>query len=617
MAATNGSAKPSEQQKKALQQKSGLPPPKPEQQDGKQAAGLLKQTLAAVIVALLGVLAWFTYDQWLPTAVLRLESALPPSLSGYIPQDLLIESRTSEVASLMSNIYDTLAEMRYLDASGIARGPHKPENFTSSTTRIHPAIRKLYTKLPYVDGAEAGNYDFLLGSEFVDFRTEHEVDQARDPFHRSPKKSVDDTNGRYVKPWQTPLVKVEGGQGILLIYDVKTHRIWMIDQSSTVSADPALIGTPNLAEIGNNRNTFEHIPSRPAAAVLKDYVHWLKALKYIPGNGRNSKFEGLFDYTALKSLYETHGWPDSFNGDAFEIARTRWYGMERAKYNADDPVREKEKFTTWLQAARRDLEARSQQVAAATTPDDEWIAKWEFFKLGGIYSKIGSDLAEAEKEAERKCPGGVPCYKEEDLPLWEAEQLRAEVETRTGQMKAYENILIQMRNESLPAENRPNPAQLATHISMMKIARHDLAVYEQAYLKSKHHAETLFPNTTFQQATGLANLQFRTIDREIAQAVKAVDWAAEQMEAHSSWHENETPQGDEREALGGLGVFEESVRRDMGALIRQHAGLKAHRDRGRKWREEHGGGIEGEGVEGEVPSGEVEGSEEVGGAGLV
>ncbi|KAK3669553.1 hypothetical protein LTR78_010553 [Recurvomyces mirabilis] len=417
MATANGKKKSAEEPTKPTTteetKKPSLRDAKKEDINGEYVPSLT--TMVSILVGIIGTVLYFTKNTWYPGLVLTIEATIGPELAQYIPESILIDARTTEVAQLMGGIYASLVAMRYIDSKGITYGPHKM-NETKPSKNMSPAIIQLYQKLPYVDGPEAGNFDFLLGSEFADFRKPEEAKEARDPFQRNPSSKANSTNGRYVSPWQTPLVRIHG-QGIILMYDVKTHRIWMLEPNSGVTADPELVGTANIGEQGINKNSFEHIPNRPADEVLRDYRKWLAELRYIPGNGENSKFEGLYDYYALKNLYIEHGWPMFFKGDKFEVARARWYAGERARHNGNEPVREKDKFALWKKAAERDLQARQNDVAAAEEINDEWIAKWELFKLGGIYGKILSDLAEAEVEATRLCPDRE-CYKEEDLPLW-------------------------------------------------------------------------------------------------------------------------------------------------------------------------------------------------------
>ena len=160
-------------------------------------------------------------------------------------------AQLQEVADLLLQIYETLAEMRYLDPRGIIRGPHDISQLESvyAEHKLDPSIIYLYSILPYIDEEEAGERDFFHGGSFADFRKPDEVERGRDPFYASPSGDYDEEGGQYMRPWATPLSQL-GNHGTVIIYDARLHRIWAIDQEGWSSTDPAtcsertLEGTP-------------------------------------------------------------------------------------------------------------------------------------------------------------------------------------------------------------------------------------------------------------------------------------------------------------------------------------------------------------------------------------
>ncbi|GFG26696.1 hypothetical protein IFM61606_06690 [Aspergillus udagawae] len=85
-------------------------------------------------------------------------------MDDQLPQDQ--KARLHEVADLMLEIYQILAQMRYLDPAGIEQGPHNIDHLRPlyEKLKIDPAIIYLYSILPYVNTHVAGNMDFFHGA---------------------------------------------------------------------------------------------------------------------------------------------------------------------------------------------------------------------------------------------------------------------------------------------------------------------------------------------------------------------------------------------------------------------------------------------------------------------
>ena len=300
--------------------------------------------LISAVIALFSAAVYLTQQLWLPRAVPIIDRA---GLGSFLPRDLIIDARTTEVAGYMAKIYNTLAAMKYLDPTGIEHGPHEIFIGPRIADKISPEIQQLWTKLPYIDKTEAGQTDFVYGSQFADFRTSDDVVRSRDPFSTNTEDILawlEKKDEQYVTPYQTPLVNFNR-RGLLIMYDVQQHRVWWLDQTGTKTVDPALKDVVADREGNGVAYDFSHVPSRPAGEVLSDMVSWLETLVIVPGGGENSNFEGLWNSTEIAALYRETSWPrwsTALHSQAFEVARVRLFANARAKESAGEPLREVE-----------------------------------------------------------------------------------------------------------------------------------------------------------------------------------------------------------------------------------------------------------------------------------
>jgi hypothetical protein len=219
----------------------------------------------------LGILLLFVeYILWshLPSLERQLDkfsdrpSSLPPT-----PREM---NCMQEVGDLVTDLYETLAEMRYIEPADIKRGPHNitlpGDTGDSSYNRIDPAIAYLYSILPYVEDKFSGHRNFFRGSFFLGFRRETHRKQSRGPFRVIPNTDRDfnTTIGPYTPSWVTPL-SVIGTRPVSILYNARQHRIWILNVEEHRSADLALEGVePSPARGIDNRWAFDHLPSRPA-----------------------------------------------------------------------------------------------------------------------------------------------------------------------------------------------------------------------------------------------------------------------------------------------------------------------------------------------------------------
>lgn len=410
------------------------------------------------------------------------------------------KARLQQVADLMLDIYETLAEMRYLDPVGIERGPHNIEGLRGLDEELglDPSIIYLYSILPYINTDEAGKLDFFHGGTFADFRNPDEVRQGRDEFFAEPEgDNFDDEGGPYMRPWFTPLSHLGNHQSVI-IYDARKHRIWIIDQEGGDSTDLALKNVPGAnTEPPNCNNRIECVASRPATDVLWDINRWFRTFEDFPGsNGDNLDAEWSPWDIDLKALYQKHGWPDHFDGDAFQVDQARAAAAIYAKGLAEGPLRELETFQRWESSVKEEIEKYRNDIRLAKTKEKGWDAKYE--QTRKRKAVITEKKEEAQRGVDRFCPNGL-CQKKEDLPLWEAEALREEYEW------AQDDLNKVTDDPEMAREN---------HIHF-RHAEQAFKIHKKAYEDSKAEAELLCPGRTFESATGMKQLgQWRDLVAE-------------------------------------------------------------------------------------------------------
>ena len=459
-----------------------------------------------------------------------------------------------EVADLMLEIYQTLARMRYVDPRGIHSGPHDITELRPLYEEhgLDPSIIYLYSILPYVDTAAAGNEDFYNGGAFTDFRIEDDVEQGRDPFYAGPTdEDFEDEDGPYMRPWVTPLSRLGNHQSVI-VYDARRHRIWIIDQEGWCSTDPALDEVEEETRKSKNQSNFDHIPSRPAGDVLRDIVRWYRELKELPGGGEYSGGEWDHEDLDLKGLYRRHGWPDNFDGDAFQVDKARAYCAEKVRYKAEEPLRVVEKFKNWKEWSGHTIQDRTKSLAAVQSLDEEWMTRLELWDAEQSYRKHTAELKNAEQEASKLCPDGV-CLKSEDVPLLELDVIRQEYEYKQRQVEDDRKWMKEM------TESDPEGAERFR--KSLYLAEKEATIYRKAWEAAKADAERLCPGRTLDMTSleiseredTMADLQRMennaiTLQRELAafrewatqipdDAPKTKDKANSKIQTYQQWWE--------------------------------------------------------------------------------
>ena len=260
----------------------------------------------------------------------------------------------TEVASLMTEWYELLQEMHYLGSDVIRYPPHVGNN-ALGLTRAHElglgdrAI-DFAQRMPYIvdqvpwahlqpdqyrsdeeleelirnDTNRWKGYmedDHLWGeARFLDFA---DWDRVRDTavFSISWGDEADVGDDDLVPDWVFPLTAI-GNHGPTFVLDMKRNVIVVPETEMGDSSDSVFqhITTPLPPPGAPKYYYFLHLPARAAPVLLRDFINKLRTLEELPGGLDKSDPW----YKSVRSLYEAHGWPDRFDGAAFDIAYHDW-----------------------------------------------------------------------------------------------------------------------------------------------------------------------------------------------------------------------------------------------------------------------------------------------------
>lgn len=298
-------------------------------------------------------------------------------------EDIKNPGSTAEVAGLMTEFYELLAEMSYYEPEKIDRAPHT--NPAINTTyaaelRFSSKAIEMLEMLPYLNYEHdfawshgAGEAEFLLYGTFIDFRVDQILKYNDDPFYAlgwqgDEVKDFDEDGGRYMKPDYICLSGL-GDHGVAMILNVKNFKLWTIDQEMS-NADPALTDVEVKGD-GSNYNSLDNYPSRPANLALKAYMQKFRNLEWMPGGLYNGSWEG----DNYARLYRENGWPSTFNRTAFKIAHEQWEESDRLRWEAEEPFQEVARYESWLNSSLRGIEYKQKAIsdvdAGKEIPNDQ------------------------------------------------------------------------------------------------------------------------------------------------------------------------------------------------------------------------------------------------------
>ncbi|KAL4983859.1 hypothetical protein BDW68DRAFT_190961 [Aspergillus falconensis] len=443
------------------------------------------------------------------------------------------KAELDEVASMMLDIYQTLAEMRYLDPDSIQEGPHDLSSirslYQSNNINLDPAILYLYSILPYIGEPSIGVTDFFHGGTFADFRDEEYIDENRDPFYASLEgEDFEAENGPYMMQWMTALSRL-GNHGSVLIYDARLHRVWVIDQEGWWTTDPGVEydDQGRQGEMPANRNSIEHFPSRSAGDVLWDINRWYRELAELPGGGEYSGARWNDDEIDLRSLYRKNGWPDAFDGEGFEVDKARAWSASTARYRADGPRIDTERLRQWREGLTQKLEQHRRDIENAASMDEEWAFRFEAWRTERSLEKVIEESNEQEKIFARQCPG--------------AELLRQEVRHKRQSIED---------NRNRAEECRVSGPERAWKLEVeARIEENEANIYQKAYEAAVADVERLCPWKTFSDVSGRESLDEEDISTTICRLKKTVVGLEKEIEEVIAWARQVPDEGVQTKAL--------------------------------------------------------------------
>ena len=243
---------------------------------------------------------------------------------------------------------------------------------------------------------------------------------------------------------------------------------------------------------------YDGIESRPAAEVLRDINQWYKELKAIPGGGEHSS--SIWDKTITQPLYVKHGWPEeTFDGDAFLIDLIRHDAALHAEKTAKEPFKDLQTLQNNVERyhSHSYWEPFTERIRDAKTIDEEWEWRFRLWERRVLCKRAEKRLENTARRVERLCANGAG-FNAEHLPLWQQEQLRANLrQTQKSLAKIEEEF------NNMPALARDRDRGLYVRL---KRAKAKVSLHERAFETAKTEAELKCPGQTFVLATGRAPL---------------------------------------------------------------------------------------------------------------
>ncbi|CAH0018144.1 unnamed protein product, partial [Clonostachys rhizophaga] len=347
--------------------------------------------------------------------------------------------RMQEVADLVTDLYETLAEMRYIEPADIKRGPHNitlpGDTMTGSFNHIEPAIVYLYSILPYVEDKFSGHRNFFRGSFFLDLRRDRHIKQSRDPFQVVPNTDCEfkTKNGPYMPSWVTPLSMI-GTRPISILYNARQHRIWILNVEEHRSADLALEGVePSSARGINNRWAFDQLPSRPAPDVLRDMKQWFREFKVFPDSLRSSGGEGDCAEKEWDGLF------------------LMWLAISEAPYFANEvgeAMKVADQYCPWGIGCQMPEDLPVWEMETVRFIAEDWRAEVERLGLSAPVDETALQVAQLKLA---QCEDALEASRAATKDLQPKGPVRAQLEyARRKRDIDYHSVLLQFRKKEFP-----------------------------------------------------------------------------------------------------------------------------------------------------------------------
>ncbi|KAJ4330748.1 hypothetical protein N0V87_009728 [Didymella glomerata] len=438
-------------------------------------------------------------------------------LLPYVADPSYDETRLQRVASLMDDIYTTLADSTFIPHNAITRGPHVI-NQTALPCTPSASVLRLMELLPYVDLSLVDEPDWIHGGHFMDYRNTEHLAELCDPCRG---RSFDWTD--YMSPNDIALTNWGTGgwnndRTWVMIYDTARDAIRIFDAELWVTRWGA------EREFGKEMDSWWFEDDGElwwdrddgASHILRAIANNYKTLERTPWATSNRENGFGASPEIIKNLLLRNGWLATFDRDQFNADFIRGKHKPSGKGHAEAALRDidsiagfnrsifspiEDGWTDWdadvgeWWYAQDRLKRHRQQLAEAADPEERQVQEWHIQHTIWHLKDLQDRLDIARAGVARLCPDDV-CVKEEDLILWEFVALQRTYE------EAYHTNISQLCEHRLHYTPSDDPDWLAKCVENEKSERLWL---DLAY----HHSEA--EALAHCKKTGSQLLTFKTV----------------------------------------------------------------------------------------------------------
>ena len=352
------------------------------------------------------------------------------------------DSKLQKIASLMDDIYVTLANSTFIPHNAITRGPHNI-NTTAIKCKPSDSVLRLIELLPYVDLSLIQEPDWIYGGHFMDYRNPKHLAELCDPLRG---QSIGWTD--YMEPSDVALTNWGTGgwnndATWVFIYNTERESIRIFEAELWVQRHQAKreFGREMEDWWFEESGEFEWDRHDGAPHVLRAIADNFKHVHWSPWGTSNREKGFGAPYAVIETLLKRNGWPDAFNSSQFNADLIRAKHQPNGKGYATAALKRIDELAgfnrsvadgeyTWIDSdkgliAWTEEAALRERKAYETELDDEEheLKNYQYLGTTWLAEDYRAELEEARQEVARFCPDNV-CVAEADMILWEHLALR-------------------------------------------------------------------------------------------------------------------------------------------------------------------------------------------------